>query len=126
MSLSYVDFFSQKSAYIFFTKKLVCTLSLKILCIRRFGWKHDAKEGGRGGKNLVTLILFSRSHKHNRFLIFFYQNSFSVFFLLKEQWILAKTLIIIIMIISVFKEDLGFSMTANLPYCPPINTDNCK
>ena len=27
------------------------------------------------------------------------------------------------MIISLFKEDNVFSMTANLPYSPPVNTD---
>ena len=34
-------------------------------------------------------------------------------------------LIIKIMIISIFycSEDDLFSMTANLPYCPPMNTD---
>ena len=30
----------------------------------------------------------------------------------------------IIIIISIFKEDNGFSMTAYLPYGPPMNTDN--
>ena len=33
-------------------------------------------------------------------------------------------IIIIIIIISIFKEDNVFSMTANLPYGPPLNTDN--
>ena len=32
--------------------------------------------------------------------------------------------IIIIIIISIFKEDNIFSMTASLPYSPPMNTDN--
>ena len=32
-------------------------------------------------------------------------------------------LIIIIIIISIFKEDNVFSMIASLPYCPPVNTD---
>ena len=32
-------------------------------------------------------------------------------------------LIIIIIIISIFKEDNVFSMTANLPHGPPVNTD---
>ena len=27
------------------------------------------------------------------------------------------------LVISIFKEDNVFSMTANLPYCPPMNTD---
>ena len=31
--------------------------------------------------------------------------------------------IIIIIIISIFKEDKVFSMTANLPYGPSVNTD---
>ena len=32
-------------------------------------------------------------------------------------------IIIIIIIISIFKKDNVFSMTANLPYGPPLNTD---
>ena len=32
-------------------------------------------------------------------------------------------LIIIIIIISIFKEDNVFSITASLPYGPPVNTD---
>ena len=32
-------------------------------------------------------------------------------------------MIIIIIIISIFKENNVFSMTANLPYSPPVNTD---
>ena len=32
-------------------------------------------------------------------------------------------IIIIIIIISIFKEDNVYSMTANLPYGPPVNTD---
>ena len=32
-------------------------------------------------------------------------------------------LVIIIIIISIFKEDNVFSMTANHPYGPPVNTD---
>ena len=32
-------------------------------------------------------------------------------------------IIIIIMIISIFKEDNVFSITAILPYGPPVNTD---
>ena len=32
-------------------------------------------------------------------------------------------LIIIIIIISIFKEDSVFSITASLPYGPPVNTD---
>ena len=32
-------------------------------------------------------------------------------------------MITIIIIISVFKEDNVFSMNANLPYGPPLNTD---
>ena len=32
-------------------------------------------------------------------------------------------IIIIIIIISIFKEDNIFSMTANFPYGPPVNTD---
>ena len=32
-------------------------------------------------------------------------------------------IIIIIIIISIFKEDNVFSMTASLPYGPPMNTD---
>ena len=31
--------------------------------------------------------------------------------------------IIIIIIISIFKEDNVFSITASLPYGPPVNTD---
>ena len=30
----------------------------------------------------------------------------------------------ILIIISIFKEDNVFSMTANFPYGPPVNTDN--
>ena len=37
---------------------------------------------------------------------------------------LLGTLIIIIIIISIFKEDNIFSMTANLPFSPLMNTDN--
>ena len=29
----------------------------------------------------------------------------------------------LIIIISIFKEDYVFSMNANLPYVPPLNTD---
>ena len=32
-------------------------------------------------------------------------------------------IIIIIIIISIFKEDNVFSITASLPYGPPVNTD---
>ena len=32
-------------------------------------------------------------------------------------------IIIIIIIISIFKEDSVFSITASLPYGPPVNTD---
>ena len=32
-------------------------------------------------------------------------------------------IIIIMIIISIFKEDNVFNMNANLPYCPPLNTD---
>ena len=32
-------------------------------------------------------------------------------------------MIIIIIIISIFKEDNVFSITASLPYGPPVNTD---
>ena len=34
-----------------------------------------------------------------------------------------KIIIIIIIIISIFKEDNVFSITASLPYGPPVNTD---
>ena len=34
-----------------------------------------------------------------------------------------KSFIIIIIIISLFKEDNVFSITASLPYGPPVNTD---
>ena len=34
-----------------------------------------------------------------------------------------KQIIIIIIIISIFKEDNVFSITASLPYAPPVNTD---
>ena len=34
-----------------------------------------------------------------------------------------RDLIIIIIIISIFKEDNVFSITASLPYGPPVNTD---
>ena len=34
-----------------------------------------------------------------------------------------RNLIIIIIIISIFKEDNVFSITASLPYGPPVNTD---
>ena len=33
-------------------------------------------------------------------------------------------LTILPMILSIFKEDNVFSMTANLPYDPPVNTDS--
>ena len=33
------------------------------------------------------------------------------------------SLVIIIIIISIFKEDNVFSMIASLPYGPPVNTD---
>ena len=33
------------------------------------------------------------------------------------------SVIIIIIIISIFKEDNVFSITASLPYGPPVNTD---
>ena len=32
-------------------------------------------------------------------------------------------LLLIIIIISIFKEDNVFSISASLPYCPPVNTD---
>ena len=32
-------------------------------------------------------------------------------------------IIVIIIIISIFNEDYVFSITANLPYGPPVNTD---
>ena len=32
--------------------------------------------------------------------------------------------VLIIIIISIFKEDNVFSITASLPYGPPVNTDN--
>ena len=35
----------------------------------------------------------------------------------------ARVLIIIIIIISIFKEDNVFSISASLPYGPPVNTD---
>ena len=34
-----------------------------------------------------------------------------------------RVIIIIIIIISIFKEDNVFSITASLPYGPPVNTD---
>ena len=34
-----------------------------------------------------------------------------------------RTLIIIIITISIFKEDYVFSIIASLPYGPPVNTD---
>ena len=37
---------------------------------------------------------------------------------------LRHLLIIMIMIISIFKEDIVFSITANLPYGQPMNTYN--
>ena len=36
---------------------------------------------------------------------------------------LTVIIIIIIIIISIFKEDNVFSITASLPYGPPVNTD---
>ena len=43
-------------------------------------------------------------------------------------WVLVKIIIIMIIIImiiiiSIFKEDNVFSITASLPYGPPVNTD---
>ena len=38
------------------------------------------------------------------------------------MWVLIK-IIIIMIIISIFKEDNVFSITASLPYGPPVNTD---
>ena len=39
-------------------------------------------------------------------------------------WLTPRTIIIIIIIIiSIFKEDNVFSITASLPYGPPVNTD---
>ena len=37
--------------------------------------------------------------------------------------IIIMIIIIIIIIISIFKEDNVFSITASLPYGPPVNTD---
>ena len=37
--------------------------------------------------------------------------------------VLSTETIIIIIIISIFKEDNVFSITASLPYGPPVNTD---
>ena len=39
------------------------------------------------------------------------------------QKMIIQFYVIIIIIISIFKEDNVFNMTANLPYGPPVNTD---
>ena len=44
-------------------------------------------------------------------------NTFNIYLLL------FVIIIIIIIIISIFKEDNVFSITASLPYGPPVNTD---
>ena len=48
---------------------------------------------------------------------------FKVLFLSKIYPACHLIIIIIIIIISIFKEDNVFSITASLPYGPPVNTD---
>ena len=55
----------------------------------------------------------------------FSENIVIAMFLLKRWYmILSHTVIIIMIIISMFKEDNVFSMNVNLPYGPSMNIDN--
>ena len=59
---------------------------------------------------------------HGNYGISHYQKGF----IIEEHNIIITiiiVIIIIIIIISIFKEDIVFSITASLPYGPPVNTD---